>query len=185
MDPGGLHALAAALDVQSGARREQRNYAQARAPARQRRPERGRLQRPPQDRPHRPPARLAPARAPAPARPGHRRPARRRRQHRQPRHRPDRQAPGQRRHPAPPAPPPDPLPRTPPSCWTTPPPPGSPSPSRATARACRNTSGHKARTYDTPEVNNRRGPFATNWPRSCRPLSGWREQGAGLAWRVY
>ena len=60
--------------------------------------------------------------------------------------------------PLPPAAPlPDPSRAPPPSCWTTPPPPGSPSLSRTTARPCRNTSGHEARTCDTPGVNNRCG----------------------------
>ena len=63
-------------------------------------------------------------------------------------------------------PPPDPSRAPPASCWTTPLPPEPPSPSRTTARPCPDTSGHQARTYDTPGVNNRRGLFAKNWPQS-------------------
>ena len=67
LDPAGLHALAAALEVQYGAHREQATTPAADAdtstPSGT-----GTAQRPAQGRPHRPRARPPPARAPAPAR---------------------------------------------------------------------------------------------------------------------
>ena len=112
MDPAGLTALAAALEVPFRARREQHRYLRH-GRARQR--AQGAWRGQPQARPHRPPARHPDAPAPEPARHGHRRPARRRPDHHQPRHQPDRQPAGRpaaaARRPA--APHPAPHPRRP------------------------------------------------------------------------
>ena len=101
LDPGDLHALAAALEVPFGARREQRNYPAAERRPRQPRPERRRLHGKRRLDPHRPRARPPPPRAPAPARAEPSAPCSASTSHRQPRHRPDRRTPGRRQpHPA-------------------------------------------------------------------------------------
>jgi hypothetical protein len=37
-------------------------------------------------------------------------------------------------------------------------------------------------TYPPPPQTWHKALCNRNWPRSCRPLSGWREQRGGLAW---